>query len=125
MKTTTIQLKERAIDVTERFLNRRIPEGEILERSWESEFGIIDLVIKEDDCLHFVEVNIRHDSSLELPAEADTDSHRKACELKAAAFLQTHDELDCRVVFDVCSILVLDESSSRAFLRYHSNALGA
>lgn len=125
MKTTTIQLQERAIDATERFLNRRIPEGKILERSWESEFGIIDLITKEDDCIHFVEVNIRNDSSLELPAEANTDSHRKACEMKAAAYLQAHSELDCKVVFDICSMLVLNESGSRAFLRYHSNALGA
>lgn len=105
-----------------RFLKRR---GYIvLERNWVCPAGEADIVAKDEDgVLVFVEVKTRSNLEAGLPAESVTPRKRARYERIAGYFLADYDGEECRVRFDVISLLVL--GNGRALVRHYVNAFGA
>lgn len=103
-----------------RFLRKR--GLEIIETNWTCYAGEADIIARDGDVLCFVEVKTRTGVEKGFPSEAVDAKKRDRYERIAACYLQTCEDVDLRVRFDVVAILVLSEH--RAFLRYHTNAFG-
>ena len=104
-----------------RFLHRR--GIEVVETNWTCPAGEADIIARDDATLCFIEVKTRSQAEKGFPSEAVDARKRDRYERIAACYLQTCDDVDVKVRFDVISILVLSEH--RAFLRYHVDAFGA
>lgn len=103
-----------------RFLRKR--GIEVIETNWTCYAGEADIIARDGDVLCFVEVKTRSGVEKGFPSEAVDAKKRDRYERIAACYLQTCEDVDLRVRFDVVAILVLSEH--RAFLRYHTNAFG-
>lgn len=103
-----------------RFLRRR--GIEVVETNWVCPAGEADIIARDDEVLCFIEVKTRSQAEKGFPSEAVDARKRDRYERIAACYLQTCDDVDMKVRFDVISILVLSEH--RAFLRYHVDAFG-
>lgn len=101
-----------------RFLERK--GMEILARDWACEQGIADIVARDGDGIHIVEVKTRGDAAHGFPSEDLGAGKRLRYERIAMAYLAQSDLVDVGVSFDIVSIVVTGER--RAFLRYHKNA---
>jgi len=78
---------------------------QLLERNYRRPFGEIDLIMRERDCLVFVEVRVRRRSAFGDGFTSITAPKRKKLWRAASAYLKSHPELqklDCR--FDAVSI---------------------
>lgn len=96
----------------------------ILERNWTCVAGEADIVARDEDgTLVFVEVKTRSSLKHGLPSEAVTPKKRARYERIAGYFLADYDGMECRVRFDVISILALP--NGRALVRHYINAFGA
>lgn len=93
---------------------------EILERRWTCPGGEADIIARDDDGLHFIEVKTRMSTRTGFPEEAVDKRKRERYERIAEFYLAQYEGPECRVMFDVISILVVGED--RAFLRFHRNA---
>jgi len=84
-------------------LEHLISEGlELVERNFQCRLGEVDLILRDQDCLVFVEVRYR--SSNRFASAAHSVDERKQAKISRAAamFLGMHPGLsDCRVRFDV------------------------
>lgn len=95
----------------------------ILERNWTCVAGEADIVARDEDgTLVFVEVKTRSSLKHGLPSEAVTPKKRARYERIAGYFLADYDGMECRVRFDVISILALP--NGRALVRHYINAFG-
>lgn len=104
------------------FLERR--GYEILERNWTCPAGEADIVAKDEDgTMVFVEVKTRSNLEAGFPSEAVTPHKRARYERIAGYFLSEYEGAECRVRFDVISILVL--GNSRALIRHYVNAFAS
>ncbi|MCB1683535.1 MAG: YraN family protein [Pseudomonadales bacterium] len=77
----------------------------LLEQNYRRPFGEIDLVMRERDCLVFVEVRVRRRSAFGDGFSSITAAKRKKLWRAASAYLKSHPQLqklDCR--FDAISI---------------------
>ena len=100
---TTTYVGQRAEQAAARFLERR--GLETLARNYRTRFGEIDLVMRDDDAIVFVEVRYRSDPSWVRAAETVTGQKRRRIVLAARAFLRAHPRClahPCR--FDVVAI---------------------
>lgn len=80
----------------------------IIERGYQDKFGEVDLIGVDDDTIVFVEVKTRTSDQDGDPAEA-VDEAKQACLTKTAqGYLKWHHLTECRVRFDVISIVWAD-----------------
>jgi putative endonuclease len=94
---------------------------EVIDESYSCDAGEIDIIFKDGNDLVFA--SVESSSSLILPDETITDSHRVKLELIAVNYLVSHDMPSCRLRFDVLSITqVID---GKALLCHHRDALSA
>lgn len=95
----------------------------IVERNWRCVAGEADIIARDEDgTLVFVEVKTRSNLKHGLPSEAVTPKKRARYERIAGYFLADYDGMECRVRFDVISILALP--NGRALVRHYINAFG-
>lgn len=95
---------------------------EILETNWSCLAGEVDVIVRDECSIHFVEVKTRRGVGKGFPVEAVTPEKRRKYERIAELYLQHFEPIDCSVHFDIISILVLDEH--RGFLKMYANAFG-
>ena len=80
---------------------------QLLERNYRSRCGEIDLIMRDGDCLVFVEVRYRKHSAYGSPAETVTHAKRRRITAAAQQYLQEYpSRLDCR--FDILGIGAAD-----------------
>lgn len=96
---------------------------EIVERNWTCSAGEVDLIVRNDDALVFVEVKTRSGAENGLPHNEVDAAKISRYERIAALFLRSYDVVDVQVRFDIVSVLVV--SSDRALIRHGRNALAA
>lgn len=111
-------LGERGEEAAARFLERR--GMEILERNWKCFAGEADIIARDEDAVHFVEVKTRSNVDCGFPSEAVNHAKRERYERIAVAYLTGYDVVDVGIMFDIISIVVT--GPNRAVLRYHRNA---
>lgn len=113
-----LELGRRGEEAAARFLERR--GMDILERNWKCIAGEADIIARDEDALHFVEVKTRSSIAQGFPSEAVGPEKRERYERIAAAYLATCEFTGIAVMFDIISIVVT--GPNRAFLRFHRNA---
>lgn len=121
-KKTTHHSKElsaRGEEAAARFLAHR--GYDILERNWTCYAGEVDIIATDEDCIVFVEVQTRRDTSRGFPSNTFTESKRKRYEKIAIAYLEKTQLRDLAIRFDIISIVVI--GSDRAMIRHQINAL--
>jgi putative endonuclease len=92
----------------------------LLERNYRCRRGEIDLVMRDDGCLVFVEVRYRKSSAYGTAAETVTRTKQRRITAAAQRYLQQHpSRLDCR--FD---ILGIDAAGGVQWLRNAFDAVG-
>ncbi len=75
----------------------------LLQRNYRSRRGEIDLIMRDANCLVFVEVRYRKSSAFGSPAETVTHDKRRRITAAAQHYLQQNpSRLDCR--FDILAI---------------------
>lgn len=119
MNTTEINLHQRAIAASVRFLRRR--SWEVLEIEWASPDGSskADIIARDEEDLVFIKVIERESSEKGFPEE---NLDRAAEEHLAAQYLEANPGfVDVPVRFDVMALLILSEN--HAFLRLHTRVL--
>lgn len=94
----------------------------ILDTNWRCNFGEVDIVAMDRDCLVFVEVKTRSSMNQGFPCEAVTKKKRRKYENIALAYLVCHDFSDLPMRFDVVDVVKLD--SDRCAIKHHVNAFG-
>ena len=97
----------------------------LLERNFHSRFGEIDLVMKDNDSLVFVEVRYRRSNNFGSGAETITASKQSKLIKTASVYLQRHEKMkQYPARFDVVSISGSVEASNLEF-NWIENAFGA
>lgn len=118
MKTYTT-LENRGIKAAKMFLERK--GFELIDENPTQD--AIDLVARFDNVLSIITLATRDASETGFPEE---NLARHSLETAAVQWLSEHEDeipTDIRVRFDSIALLIL--SDSRAFLRMHTNVLGA
>jgi putative endonuclease len=64
---------------------------EVVARNWRCEAGELDLVIRDGDCLVFVEVRTRRGRAMGTPEESITAAKQARLSGLAEAYVQAHD----------------------------------
>jgi len=64
---------------------------EVVARNWRCEAGELDLVIRDGDCLAFVEVRTRRGRAMGTPEESITAAKQARLSTLAEAYVQAHD----------------------------------
>lgn len=93
---------------------------EIVARNWSCSAGEVDIIVRDEHTIVFVEVKTRSSIECGFPEEAVTASKRARYEKIAAYFLKNYECSDLAVRFDVVALVVI--SSHRALVRHHINA---
>ena len=110
------ELSEQGVKSAKAYLKHR--GYQILDTNWTCSAGTVDLVVKQDDMLVFVEIVV---SDSGFPKECNSEKKRERFENIAIAYIQTKDDIcDVRVRFDVLAISVI--SNDKAMIRHHVNA---
>ena len=94
----------------------------ILDTNWKCNYGEVDIVAMDRDCLVFVEVKTRSSFEQGFPCEAVTKKKRRKYENIALAYLVCHDFSDLPMRFDVVDVVKLD--TDRCAIKHHVNAFG-
>ena len=79
----------------------------LLEHSYHSRYGEIDLILENDRFLVFAEVKLRKSDRYGTPAEAVTPQKQEKLRLTALCYLQCH-ETDKQPRFDVVALYAKD-----------------
>jgi len=64
---------------------------EVVARNWRCETGELDLVVRDGDCLAFVEVRTRRGRAMGTPEESITAAKQARLSALAEAYVQAHD----------------------------------
>ena len=125
MKTETTtndtnKLNERAVISASWYLRKH--DYVILDTDWECNFGTIDIVALDEDCLVFVDVKCRASIANGFPEEVITKKMRTRFENIALAYLVCHDYTDLPMRFDTVDVVKLDKD--RCAIKHHVNAFG-
>lgn len=100
-RETGLAIGGRKEDLALRYLQRR--GLHLVVRNYRCRQGEIDLVMRDNDCLTFVEVRYRKGESFGSPAESVTRTKQRRIILAARHYLQRYPSaLDCR--FDVLAL---------------------
>ena len=110
-------LKKKSQEAAEHYLCRR--GYEILETSWPSAAGVVDIIAKDGNMLVFTQVSCRKGAEKGFPTERVTQSTRAKREMMVLDYLSSHEAVDVAVRFDHVSLVVVDDS--RAMVRHHIN----
>ena len=94
----------------------------ILDTEWKCNFGTVDIVAMDRDCLVFIEVKARSSFDKGFPCEAVTRKKRTKYENIALAYIVCHDFSDLPMRFDVYDVVKLDKE--RCATKHHVNAFG-
>ena len=78
---------------------------EILEQNFRTREGEIDLIVKKDAELVFVEVKTRKNTEFSLPEDAINDEKLDHLEIAAAYYLEKHPEYDENWRLDVITVV--------------------
>jgi putative endonuclease len=78
---------------------------QIIDRNPRNEYGEVDLVARQGECIVFIEVKARSSSQFGFPEEAITPAKQQHMLEAAESYLQTHPELDGDWRLDVIAIL--------------------
>jgi len=100
----------------------------LVEKNFSTRVGEIDLIMKSDDMLVFVEVRYRKSNNFGSGAESVTISKQKKLIKTASLYLQQHAKLlKCPARFDVVSITGAIESNNINAINFDwiENAFGA
>lgn len=93
----------------------------VLERNLDVGDESIDFVLRDEDGdLVFLEVLGGDDDRPYLPNERSARPTREAFERAAARYLESHQPGNCRVRFDLISLLLI--GGDRALLKHHMDA---
>ena len=98
----------------------------ILDTSWKCNFGEVDIVAMDNDCLTFIEVKSQktlNESPDGFPTFKITDKKRTKYENIALAYLITHDYSDLPMRFDTIGLVMLGDSD-RCVIKHTVNAFG-
>lgn len=76
---------------------------EIKERNYHSRYGEVDLIVKKDNVIAFVEVKTRNGNSLGRPSEAVNMQKQKKLQLTAMKYME-NEALDVFSRFDVFEV---------------------
>lgn len=112
------RLGERGEDAAASYLQRA--GMSVVERNWRTNAGEVDIVALDGDTIVLVEVKTRKTVGKGSPEDAITPAKQRKYAKLAAAYVQHAGVKDCRVRFDVISILVI--AADRALLRHHRSA---
>ena len=77
----------------------------IIARQYRNQFGEIDLIASDGDCIVFVEVKTRTSTTSGHPTEAITPSKQEQLTKLALVFLKRHRLLHRRSRFDVIAVI--------------------
>ena len=113
-----IELGQRGERAAQAFLMRH--GFDIIAANWECPAGEVDIIARDDESLHFVEVKTRRGTGKGFPEEAVDQEKRQRYERIAEYYLRDYPDTEISVHFDIIGILVT--GPDRAFLRMHSNA---
>ena len=85
---------------------------QILERNYRTNFGEIDVIAKDDDCIVFVEVKARKTKSYGDPKSAVTALKQRKVSMVALQYLKSTGQLSTRARFDVVAVRTSGGSNS-------------
>jgi putative endonuclease len=77
----------------------------VLDRNWRCEHGELDIVVRDDDAIVFVEVKTRRDWEFGPPAEAVVAAKQLRLRRLAAQWLAAHPVHAEEIRFDVVSVM--------------------
>ncbi|MEL7498229.1 MAG: YraN family protein [Planctomycetota bacterium] len=92
----------------------------IIDRGYTDKFGEIDLIAVDGDTIVFVEVKTRKTDFAGLPAEAVDERKQAKITRTAQGYLKWHHLTECRIRFDVVSILWNDDAQPPQIDHYAS-----
>lgn len=95
----------------------------ILERNWECNSGMADIVALEGETLVFMTVITRPQGQSGLPEYPISADRRLQQEMIAISYLESHQRPSSRVRFDVIAVKMTGEQ--QCLLRHHRDAFGA
>jgi putative endonuclease len=95
---------------------------EVLEHNWRCEGGELDLVVRDGECLTFVEVRTRRGQAMGSPEESITPSKRARLVSLGEAYVQAHDWAGPWRI-DVVAI-EMDTRGRLLRLEHYENAIG-
>lgn len=113
-----LNLKEKAIAASVRFLEAR--DYEVLATEWETAdgSGIVDIVAQDEEPLVFIDVTVVEGAT----GFPDPNATRGEREILAAKWLAENcEEMNVHVRFDSISMMVVGDN--KALLRHHVNEL--
>lgn len=93
----------------------------ILARRYRTQWGEIDLIALDGDCVVFVEVKTRRSDVAGHPVEAVTPAKQQKLTRMALAYLKRHGLLEHRARFDVVAVL-WSEGSRNPEIAHYRNA---
>jgi len=111
-------LGDRGERAAARFLRRQ--GMKILERQSRNQFGEIDLVAKDGDCIVFVEVKTRSSVLAGQPFEAITHAKQKKLTQLALVWLKRKRMLNASARFDVISVVWAPEDKKPTIQHYRN-----
>ncbi len=87
----------------ELFLRKR--GYKIIERNFRTPFGELDLIVRDDNVLIFVEVKTRSSEKFGLPEDAITYKKRLHIVRSAFFYLKKYGLMDCLYRFDIITVM--------------------
>ena len=115
-------LGDRGERIAERYL---LKHGYVIvDRGYSDNLGEIDLIAVEDKTVVFVEVKTRSSDFAGNPFEAVDDRKQEKITKTALSYMKQHDLLECRVRFDVVSI-IWPETRQAPQIEHFENAFEA
>lgn len=94
---------------------------DILERQFRSRFGEIDLIVRREDLIAFVEVKLRKDASWGTPGSAVTPKKQQKLRATALYWQSLHPE-DWDLRFDVIEVYAPQGAGGRLEFVHIENA---
>ena len=86
----------------------------VLNKNYKTRFGEIDIIVKNDETLVFVEVKTRENDTFATPAEA-VDLQKQQRIIKTAQAYLTQNRLSDPIMrFDVAEVLLSDDEDDEA-----------
>lgn len=94
----------------------------LIETNFRCKSGEIDLIMRDDQTLVFVEVRYRNNSNFGSPLETVTAQKQRKLRAAAHLYLQRNGKTDCACRFDVVGIMPGKERSSARDINWCKNA---
>lgn len=94
---------DRAEMVARKYLEDK--EYYIVEQNYKNEYGEIDIIVKKDECIIFVEVKYRSTIKNGLPMEAVNKNKQQKIRNVASGYLTDNDMWGIEMRFDVIDIV--------------------